>query len=356
MKNKNVLEKKKYLNMPINFNKPNNKTNICYINKNYIIILLSFCVCFFPFCAYKLSKNSCQNITSDSINLSSQNINNDNNDLKLGEKIYYDTYEVYKYNEIKNKLMSIGCSQMWANQREFLNGIVRKFKPKKILEIGVNAGGSSIVILNAINDFKDSHLFSIELNSAEIVGECANKHFPELTKKWTLFKGNIATEFIEQIGNDIDMVFIDTSHVEPGEILDFIIVLPFLKENAIALFHDIANQITVANSRNEYAPYIIFNAIRGEKYLPSGPGILTKDIGAIRLDSNQKKYYHDYFRLLGGQWQYFPKEAHIEQVKRHFKKYYDNDCLTMFEEAVSFNRKFVQKNKQKFLPSHTYDK
>ena len=39
---------------------------------------------------------------------------------------------------------------MWGNQREFLNGIVRKFKPKKILEIGVAEGGSSIVILNAI--------------------------------------------------------------------------------------------------------------------------------------------------------------------------------------------------------------
>ena len=153
---------------------------------------------------------------------------------------------------------------MWANQREFLNGIVRKFKPKKILEIGVKKGGSSIVILNAINDFKDSHLYSIDLDSNEIVGQCVNEYFPELKKKWTLFKGNIATEFIEQIGNDIDMVFIDTAHFEPGEILDFIIVLPFLKENAIAIFHDIANQITKSSDRNEWAPYIIFNGIRGE--------------------------------------------------------------------------------------------
>ena len=155
---------------------------------------------------------------------------------------------------------------MWANQREFLNGVVRKFKPKKILEIGVKKGGSSIVILNAIKDFKNSHLYSIDLDSDEIIGKCVREYFPELMNKWTLFKGNIATEFIEQIGNDIDMVFIDSAHFEPGEILDFIIILPFLKENAIAIFHDIANQIRYGDARNEWAPYIIFNGIRGQKF------------------------------------------------------------------------------------------
>ena len=185
------------------------------------------------------------------------------------------------------------------------------------MELGVDRGGSSIIILNAINDLEDAHLYSIELNSEEKVGECVNKYFPKFLKKWTLFKGNIATEFLEQIGNNIDMAFIDTAHFEPGEILDFIIILPFLKENAIVIFHDIANQITKAQyrKRSEYAPYVIYNAICGKKYLPSGKNILTHDIGAIKLDKNQSLYYHDYFRLLGGQWQYYPKETHMSQIK-----------------------------------------
>ena len=116
---------------------------------------------------------------------------------------------------------------------------------------------------------------------------------------------------METIGRNIDIALIDTAHFEPGEILDFLMILPFLKEEAIVIFHDIANQITKSKTRNEWAPYIIFNAIRGEKYLPSGKDILKQDIGAIKLEKNQKKYYHDYFRLLGGQWQYFPKEIHI---------------------------------------------
>jgi len=236
---------------------------------------------------------------------------------------------------------------MWDNQREFLNELVRKFKPKKVLEIGPHTGGSSIIILNAIDDIKDSKLYSIDLDSGERIGECVNKYFPHLSKRYTLFKRNIASAFMEQIGGNIDMAFFDTSHTEPGEILDFIITLPFLKENAVVAFHDTAIQITHNHHRNEFAPYIIFNGIRGEKYLPSGDVIFKQDIAAAKLDSNKKKYYKEYFRLLGGQWQYFPEEEHVTQLRDFLIKYYEKDCkecLIIFEEAIVFNRDFVKKN------------
>ena len=62
------------------------------------------------------------------------------------EKIYLDQYETNIFYQIKQKLIENHCSDMWANQREFLNGVIRKFLPKKILEIGVNRGGSSIIL------------------------------------------------------------------------------------------------------------------------------------------------------------------------------------------------------------------
>ena len=234
---------------------------------------------------------------------------------------------------------------MWGNHQAFLNGVIRKFLPKKILELGVAEGGSSIIILNAIQDIKNSHLYSIDLSTNEMIGFCVKDLFPQLSKNWSLFKGNIAPKFLEDIGNNIDMALIDTSHFEPGEILDFLMILPFLKEGAIIVFHDIGNQITKSkNARLEWAPYIIFNIIRGKKYLPSGKNILTHDIGAIELEENQFKYINDYFRALGGQWQYFPDEKHINLIKKFFRKYYHKDCLTIFKEAVEFNRKFVKNN------------
>lgn len=261
--------------------------------------------------------------------------------------INFEKYETNIYNEIKEKLIKSKCSLMWGNQREFINGIIRIFKPKKLVEIGVFSGGSSIIILNAIKDIENSKLYSIELKDQNWIGNCAYKNFPNLINKWKLYKGDITANFIEKIGNNIDLAMIDTSHFEPGEILDFLMILPFLKEEAIIIFHDIDHQITASHGkdmRNEWAPYIIFNLIRGEKYLPSGKGILNKDIGAIKLEKNQKRFRHDYCRALGGQWQYFPSEKNIKDIITFFEKYYDKDCLTILNESIEFNRQFLKDN------------
>lgn len=271
-----------------------------------------------------------------------------NIDKVYEESFYLDKFETYIYNDIKEKLLNTNCSSMWDNQREFLNGVIRKFRPKKVLEIGPWTGGSSIIILNALKDIHHSKLYSVDLYEKDFIGSCVPLYFKELSQNWKLFKGNTIAKFIENIGNNIDIVFLDSVHLEPGEILQFLIVLPFLKEEAIVIFHDIANQITKSGrpgTRREWASYIIFNIIRGKKYLPSGNKLLLHDIGAIKLEKNQKRYVYDYFRALGGQWQYFPKEIYINIIRDLFAKYYDNNCLIMFDEAVKFNRKFVKNNK-----------
>jgi predicted O-methyltransferase YrrM len=282
------------------------------------------------------------------------------NEFKYIKKttIYLDKFETHIFNNIKDKLDKYRCSRMWNNQREFLNGVIRKFRPKKIVEIGVAYGGGSAIILNAIKDIKNSHLYSIDLSSPEKTGNCLRNYFPEYLKNWSLYTGNIAANFIEEIGDNIDMVFIDSAHFEPGEILDFLVILPFVKEEAIIGFHDIGNQITSGwekNKRKEWAPYLIFNIIKGQKFLPSGKNILTQDIGVIKLERNQKKYIHDYFRALGGQWQYFPKEKHIKIIKSLFNKYYDDECLTIFNETVEFNRKFTKNNPMENLYKENSD-
>ena len=342
MNAKNLIEANKY-NIIFQENYFKNKKNRKFYKQCLKYTIILFCFCAFIFFIYKLFIKKAPSIPSNSSIPSIPSI-------EPKEKIYFDQYEVEIFDKIKYKLKQ-DCIDMFKNQKEFLNGIVRKFKPKKIVEVGTRSGGSSIVMLNAIEDFKDSKLYSIDINPAETVGECARKYFPDLIKNWTLFQGKIACEYIEQIGNDIDMAFLDTSHREPGEILDFLMILPFLKENAIVAFHDIAVQIT--GSREKSAPYLIFNGIRGEKYLPSGDYILKQDIGAAKLDSNQKKYYQEYFRLLGGQWYYFPKEEHVEQMRKFFKKYYEKDCkecLIIFEEAISFNRDYVKKHTEHQRP------
>ena len=88
---------------------------------------------------------------------------------------------------------------MWSNQREFLNGVVRKFKPKKIVEIGVSKGGGSCIILNAIQDIKNAHLYSIDLSNGTYIGKCVKY----------LFNGLYSKEMLQQNSwNKLEMILI----------------------------------------------------------------------------------------------------------------------------------------------------
>ena len=135
-------------------------------------------------------------------------------------------------------------SEMSYKERCFLNGIIRQNKPKKILEVGVSAGGSSAVILNSIKDCDEARLYSVDYSerwyrdNSKRTGFVIDSQFSHLKDKWQLYTGGTAAKFIEQIGGDIDLCLIDTVHANPGEFLDFLIVLPYLKKNAIVVLHD----------------------------------------------------------------------------------------------------------------------
>ena len=111
--------------------------------------------------------------------------------LEKRNLFYLDQYENHIYNDIKIKLEGKNCSRMTRKHRMFLNGIIRKYRPKKSLEVGVFYGGSSVIILNALKDIKNSHLFSVDIKKNHWVGKCVNAYFPYLINKWTLFKGDI---------------------------------------------------------------------------------------------------------------------------------------------------------------------
>lgn len=59
-------------------------------------------------------------------------------------------------------------SEMSEEDRCFLNSLILRNKPKKILEIGISAGASSVVILNAIRDLGNAVCFIIQLISQPI--------------------------------------------------------------------------------------------------------------------------------------------------------------------------------------------
>jgi len=258
-------------------------------------------------------------------------------------------YDLHIWKLIENKLDDY--IELKIDEQKFFNGLIRKLKPKKIVEIGVSYGGSSALILNAIRDIEGAKLYSIDksinhyLNHHKKTGYIVEKKFPELMDKWTLKTGILACEFIETIGNEIDLVFIDTMHTTPGEMLDWLMVLPFLKEGAIVVLHDIfwmfhrpkRYQINYSNNQ-------VFCYIRGELILPNnGNQIFSVNIGALKLYSNQKQYYQIYFVALGNQWEYMPHDSDLKIMRDFFMKYYGEKLVEIFDKAVEYNQKFKKK-------------
>lgn len=236
------------------------------LNKKLLFLLILILIClFYLFFISIINKNNYSNKNSIYINKIGE--------FKIGE-FFPENYQRNILDRIKNRLK--GPIIMELDEFAFINGLIRKFRPKKILEIGVCSGGMSAIILNAIMDIENSFLYSCDLESKHYlqsdceVGCIVKNNFPEFLNKWKLYTGNTTAAFIEEIGNSIDFAFIDTAHVMPGEVLNMIEIFPFLKKNAIIAFDDIDHQEREALFQvpNFYpCNNLLFSVLRGKKII-----------------------------------------------------------------------------------------
>ena len=287
------------------------------------------------------------------------------NNEKLGnfyfDEDYPENYERHILDKIKHRFS--GPTLMEIDEYYFVNGLIRKYKPKKLLEIGVCSGGMSANILNAISDIKGSFLYSCDLETKNYIhsnyeiGSVVKNNFPEFLNKWKLYTGNTTAAFIEEIGGDIDFVYIDTAHVMPGEVLNMIEIFPFLKKGAIIGFDDIEHQARIVYVNIPYiysCNNLLFLVLRGKKIIF---GQKKDDIfefrkqGAVILDDNQEKYFFEYFYLLTYNWSYMPNKFEIDAIRKIVEKYYKPFFLSMFDKSVMLN---YEKLKRKGLLKKDY--
>ena len=267
-------------------------------------------------------------------------------------KIFEVNFEYHKYERqmITEKIHRYSNWELVNEEPYFINGIIRKYKPKKCLEIGVAYGGSSIVILNAIKDIKDSFLVSLDLNNNVYTGEKvktgynANKYFPELTNKWKLFTGEQPNKFLDALNLKFSFLYLDTTHATPGELINIIEALPFLEDNAIIILHGIMSHspsYRPLNKNYKYFPSQIYlmTSLIGDKIVIDNKENGCSNIGAVFLFPNQERYYLNYFLLLASNWEYMPSENQIKDLRLFIRKYYKKDIfLNIFNTAVNNNK------------------
>ncbi|SEA23531.1 hypothetical protein [Selenomonas ruminantium] len=94
-------------------------------------------------------------------------------------------------------------SEMTDGQRRFISGLVSYYKPENVLELGVSAGGGTVVLLNALLSNKSwkGKLLSIDKLKCFYrdpnlpVGHLARRKFPDLFgSKWILEDGKDPAE------------------------------------------------------------------------------------------------------------------------------------------------------------------
>ena len=183
-------------------------------------------------------------------------------------------------------------------------------------------------------------------------GYVVEERIPQLSPKWTLYTGGLACKFIDKIGTDIDFCLIDTVHRNPGEILDFLMILPYLKDGAIVVFHDIAlhfiTKVDIIGWTKTYQKTntngLLMSAIKGTKILPEYVTTPYPNIGAIVIDKSTREQIWDVFNLLTQNWTYTIPEEEVSFIQKHFERFYNNSLIEIYKTAIQIYNKETDKN------------
>lgn len=290
-----------------------------------------------------------------------------------------------KINEIPNneeprkKIMSkldphfekTAVNKPWMEPTEssFICSLLQVYRPKKILEVGVAAGGTTAIVLQVLEDMNMSYeLHSVDLAPKTLGGKdtgflatfakennlLTTPHQSTLRGTHEFYLGKYLPQVIDEIGGDIDFVILDTVHYTPGELLDFLVMLPYLKDNAIVVLHDVAlNQRNLSyHTPDAHATGLLFSAVVAEeKFLNYEPEGNYPNIGAFRVNEQTYNNIENVFLALMLTWNYLPKDDEITIYRNFYNRYYPAKLVKIFDETVRLNRNNVAFKKPATAPA-----
>lgn len=259
-----------------------------------------------------------------------------------------------RYQEItvlEDQQRRISKSEMSDSQINFICSLMKQYRPHKVVEVGVSAGGTSVEIINYINhiDLK-CEMYSVDLaeryyrDTTKPCGYLVDEISDDKKSYHKLLLGKALPMRLDEIKEDIDFLILDTAHIMPGEVLDFLAVLPYLKENAIVVLHDTALHHCGNNSSKCIATNVLFQAVTADKFLNNFDEF--PNIAAFRINEDTEKYILDVFCALMLPWEYVPDEEQMEAYHNIFSKYYDNDAVKLWNQARAAAAKCIGDKKR----------
>jgi lipopolysaccharide biosynthesis glycosyltransferase len=294
-----------------------------------------------------------------------------NKEMFLSE--YFWKYaKINPFYDLIRENFALQYSEMQKSEVEFIKNLIKKEQPKKILEVGIAAGSCTAIILDVTKEKDNVTISGIDYNKkyyrddTKKSGWVANELYPELSNKLNIFTGGVAACFLDEIGDSIDFCVLDTVHILPGELLDFLMVLPYLKENAICVLHDVNLQNlpvqngTIRVSKNadssnlqylgdSYATSVLMSLLASKKIFPEEylKNFVLPNIVAFRITPELKKYVHNVFYALALPWKYGLSNRDKNVIGNFIKKHYSNDDAEYFYQIAELMNRNIEKKKEK---------
>lgn len=262
---------------------------------------------------------------------------------------------IVNYMEPRDIYDKIGtnASELSEAEHGFICGLIKKYKPKKIVELGVSGGGTSVLVLNCLQKLglNDTKMYSVDLSETYHFNPDKKCRFqideakPYLKNidNHKLILGKILPEVIEDIAKDgkIDFIILDTTHYLPGELMDFAIAIPFLADNAVVVLDDTSFWFEEEN-RWAFATKVLFDlCISPNKYYAETPDGFSKIVG-FTMPEKTSLWQKNIFDALSMPWHYFA-DSQIKVYENIVNKYFDKDIQDSFKKAVDINRIAINK-------------
>lgn len=242
---------------------------------------------------------------------------------------------------IRSIPLPVGEPEMTEFESAFLCGLINERKPKKILEVGIAAGGTTAIILQCLDLLHLSNstkLYSVDSSelfyrgNGEKSGYLADilKDKTGINYNHTVILGNILPSVINSIGGNIDFVVLDTTHVLPGEILDFITIYPYLTKNACIVLHDIANN-HYGSHMSAYCTQLLLDSVVADRIIVEDESRSYKypNVGAFIINEDTDKYIENIFHSLMLTWGIIPDESEFKKYISFFEQHYESNYIEL---------------------------
>lgn len=245
---------------------------------------------------------------------------------------------------------------------KFLVDLLRRYKPKNMLEVGVAAGGSTYYILKNLGP--KARLTSVDIrerwfgDESKETGFVVSELMGEIKEdRWKKLFGKDIVYYEDQMKErgPFDFVFIDTVHSMPGEFLTFLAILPFVKNGTPIVFHDtfLHYHLMVRDepfltatmkddrldevSLNQYCNNLLTSSASSRhKEIPK----THCNIGMLIKDRSTTKNILDVIRTMCIPWFYMPPKDMLDRYSEFMKRYYDETCSKYFDMCIEYETKY----------------